>query len=66
MKKKRKVWEKILCTAAAVAVLAGGGFLGVEKFNPQKRSLQIIGGMRSRLLQRLVPKARKKRPPKAA
>ena len=44
MKKKRKVWEKILCTAAAVAVLAGGGFLGVEKFHPQKRSLQIIGG----------------------
>lgn len=44
MKKKRKVWEKVLCTAAAVAVLAGGGFLGVEKFHPQKRSLQIIGG----------------------
>ena len=44
MKKKRKVWEKILCTAAAVTVLAGGGFLGVEKFHPQKRSLQIIGG----------------------
>ena len=44
MKKKRKVWEKILCTAAAVAVLAGGGFLGVEKFHPQKRSLQIIDG----------------------
>ena len=28
MKKKRKVWEKILCTAAAVAVLAGGDFFG--------------------------------------
>ena len=44
MKKKRKVWEKVLCTAAAVAVLAGGGFLGVEKFHPQKRSLQILEG----------------------
>ena len=44
MKKKRKVWEKVLCTAAAVAVLAGGGFLGVEKFHPQKRSLQLLEG----------------------
>lgn len=44
MKKKRKVWEKVLCAVAAVSVLACGGFLGVEKFHPQQRSLQLLEG----------------------
>lgn len=44
MKKKRKVWEKVLCTVAAVSVLACGGFLGVEKFHPQQQSLQLLEG----------------------
>lgn len=42
IKGSRKKLQKAFCTVAAVAVMATFGFMGVEKFAPQERSLRII------------------------
>lgn len=41
-KGNNKKLQKLLCTAAAIVVMAAFGFMGVEKFTPQERSLRII------------------------
>lgn len=42
VKKRLNKWEKFACMAIAAVILAGGGFMGVNKFNPEKRSLTIV------------------------
>ncbi len=42
MKKKHGKWQKAVCAGLAVAVLAVGGFMGVDRFKPEERSLTII------------------------
>ena len=39
---KIKRWQKALCGAAVLVVIAAFGFMGVEKFSPQERSLRIV------------------------
>lgn len=45
MKRKIGKWQKVVCGAAACAVLAVGGFMGVDKFMPKERSLTIVDDM---------------------
>ena len=42
MKRKLRKWEKILCGASAFALLAVGGFMGIQNFAPKERSLVIV------------------------
>lgn len=51
--KKLSRIEKILCVALAAVVLAGGGFMGIDKFNLEKRSLTIVE--ESKLVTSAVP-----------
>lgn len=34
--------KKLICAAAALAVMAAFGFMGIEQFSPEKRSLKIV------------------------
>ena len=43
MRKIFKDHRKVICTVAAFAVLATAGFMGVERFIPKERSLNIVG-----------------------
>lgn len=42
MKRKLKKWEKALCGAVAVLVAAAVGFMGIQQFQPEERSLTIV------------------------
>lgn len=42
MKRKLKKWEKALCSAVAVLVAAAVGFMGIQQFQPEERSLTIV------------------------
>lgn len=42
MKRKYKKWETAVCCILAVAVVAVSGFMGVQQFRPQERSLTIV------------------------
>lgn len=42
MKKKLNRWQKGMCTLAALAVILAVGFMGIEKFSPKERSLNIV------------------------
>ena len=39
---KMKRWQKTVCAAAAVCLMAAFGFMGIEKFMPEERSLRIV------------------------
>ena len=39
---KMKRWQKTVCAAAAVSLMAAFGFMGIEKFMPEERSLRIV------------------------
>lgn len=42
MRKRFNKWEKFTCMAIAALLLAGGGFMGVNKFKAEKRSLTVV------------------------
>lgn len=44
MKRKLRKYVKAICALLAAAAVLGGGFMGVDKFNPEKRSLTIVEG----------------------
>ena len=44
MKRKLRKHVKAICALLAAAAVLGGGFMGVDKFNPEKRSLTIVEG----------------------
>ena len=37
-----KNWKRTLCICAAAAVAAGGGFMGIRSFSPEKRTITIV------------------------
>lgn len=55
--KKLNKLGKILCIAIIAVVIAGSGFMGINKFNPEKRSLTIVE--ESKLVTTALPAAAK-------
>lgn len=42
MKRKLRKWEKVLCGLVAVIIAMIGGFMGIQQFKPEERSLTIV------------------------
>ncbi len=40
--KKMKRWQKAVCCTSVLVLMTAFGFMGIEKFAPQQRSLQIV------------------------
>ncbi|HIU26186.1 MAG TPA: D-alanyl-D-alanine carboxypeptidase [Candidatus Copromorpha excrementigallinarum] len=37
-----KKWKRAVCLSAAAAVVLGGGFMGIQSFSPEKRTITIV------------------------